>query len=70
MRTSFALRGWEAIHRRSRSATLVALSTLALTLTGCGVVKGIFKAGFWVGIVLAVFLVVGVLGAMRTLSRH
>lgn len=36
---------------------LVAL--VALTLSGCAAVAGIFKAGFWVGIVIAVIVVVG-----------
>jgi len=31
---------------------------LAVTLTGCAAVAGIFKAGFWVGIVIAVIIVV------------
>ena len=31
---------------------------LAVTLTGCAAVAGIFKAGFWVGIVIAVVVVV------------
>ena len=28
---------------------LIMASTLALELTGCQAIKGIFKAGFWVG---------------------
>ena len=35
------------------------LLSFALTLSSCGIVKGIFKAGMWVG-VLSVALVVGV----------
>lgn len=31
---------------------------VAVTLAGCSVIGGIFKAGFWVGIVLAVIVVV------------
>ena len=31
---------------------------LAVTLTGCAAVAGIFKAGFWVGAVIAVVIVV------------
>jgi hypothetical protein len=34
--------------------------TLALTSAGCSVVSGIFKAGVWVGLILAVIIVVGV----------
>ncbi|HWK11157.1 MAG TPA: hypothetical protein VNR64_13950 [Vicinamibacterales bacterium] len=31
---------------------------LAVTLTGCTAIAGIFKAGFWVGVVIAVIVVV------------
>jgi hypothetical protein len=31
---------------------------LAMTFTGCAAVAGIFKAGFWVGVVIAVVVVV------------
>jgi hypothetical protein len=30
---------------------------LAMTLSGCAVVGGIFKAGMWVGIIIAVLVV-------------
>ena len=46
----------------ARLALVVALSVLA---TGCSVAAGIFKAGFWVGILLAVVLVVGVILLFR-----
>jgi hypothetical protein len=31
---------------------------LAVTMTGCAAIAGIFKAGFWAGIILAVIVVV------------
>jgi len=31
---------------------------LAVTVSGCAAIAGIFKAGFWVGIVIAVIVVV------------
>jgi hypothetical protein len=31
---------------------------LTVTISGCAAVAGIFKAGFWVGIVIAVIVVV------------
>lgn len=39
---------------------LAALMLACLQLTGCTVVKGIFKAGVWVG-VLSVFAVIGLI---------
>ena len=36
---------------------LIVLPTV--TLAGCAAIAGIFKAGFWVGIVIAVIVVVG-----------
>lgn len=38
---------------------------LAVTLAGCSVVGGIFKAGFWVGIVIAVVVVAGIFALLR-----
>ena len=43
---------------------LLAVLLAALT-SGCTVVGGIFKAGFWTGIVLAVVLVVGLMMLIR-----
>lgn len=39
-------------------ARVLLVMLLAVTLTGCAAVAGIFKAGFWVGIVIAVIVVV------------
>lgn len=36
---------------------LLLIVLLAMTLSGCAVVGGIFKAGMWVGIVMAVVIV-------------
>ena len=33
---------------------------LTITAAGCSAIAGIFKAGFWVGIVLAAIVVVGI----------
>ncbi|HET7698624.1 MAG TPA: hypothetical protein VFK57_23110 [Vicinamibacterales bacterium] len=38
---------------------------LAVSLAGCEVVGGIFKAGFWVGIVIAAVVVVGIVALLR-----
>ena len=44
----------------------IALIVLLGVLTaGCSVAAGIFKAGFWVGIVIAVILVVGFVAMFR-----
>jgi hypothetical protein len=40
-------------------ARIMLVALLAVTLAGCSAVAGIFKAGFWVGIVIAVIVVVG-----------
>ena len=46
--------------------TRVALVVLlAVTMAGCSAIAGIFKAGFWVGIVVAAILVVGIFALMR-----
>jgi hypothetical protein len=40
-------------------ARVLLVVLMAVTLTGCAAVAGIFKAGFWVGIVIAVIVVGG-----------
>jgi hypothetical protein len=41
---------------------------MLLASAGCEVIGGIFKAGFWVGVVLAVVIVVGLLMLFRKAS--
>jgi hypothetical protein len=41
------------------------LAVLGVTAAGCEVVGGIFKAGFWVGIVIAAVIVVGLVALLR-----
>jgi hypothetical protein len=36
---------------------------LAVTISGCAAVAGIFKAGFWTGLIIAVIVVV-IIGAL------
>jgi len=45
------------------------LLALGASLPGCRAVAGIFKAGVWVGIVVAVFAVV-IVGAVLSLTRR
>ena len=49
----------------SMLARLLTIVLLALTAAGCSVAAGIFKAGVWVGLLLAVVLVVGVVMLFR-----
>jgi hypothetical protein len=46
-------------------ARLLAVAVLAASTAGCSVAAGIFKAGFWAGIILAVVLVVAVMMLFR-----
>jgi len=46
-------------------ARLLLVVVLAVTVAGCSAVAGIFKAGFWVGIVIAVIVVVGIFALMK-----
>jgi len=51
-----------------RSSSPIVLSALALSVSSCRIVGGIFKAGVWVG-VIAVALVIGLLfGLVRMLG--
>jgi hypothetical protein len=46
-------------------ARLLLVVVLAVTAAGCAAVAGIFKAGFWVGIVIAAIVVVGIFALIR-----
>jgi len=41
----------------SRIASLLLIVVLAVSMAGCTAVAGIFKAGMWVGIIIAVIVV-------------
>jgi hypothetical protein len=43
-----------------RYVFLAVLIALTLTLAGCEVIGGIFKAGFFVGVIVVMLVVVGV----------
>lgn len=46
-------------------ARVLLVVLLAVTLAGCTVVGGIFKAGFWVGIVIAAVIIAGLFALLR-----
>ena len=46
-------------------ARLLLVVLLAVTVAGCSAVAGIFKAGFWVGIILAAIIVVGIFALLK-----
>lgn len=41
---------------------------LLLASAGCEIARGIFKAGFWIGVILAVVIVVGLMMLFRKAS--
>ena len=45
-------------------ARLMLVLVLAVLAVGCTAIAGIFKAGFWVGIVVAVVVVVGLVALL------
>jgi hypothetical protein len=46
-------------------ARLLLIVLLAVTVAGCSAIAGIFKAGFWVGIIVAAILVVGIVALLK-----
>ena len=46
-------------------ARLLLVVVLAVTAAGCTAIAGIFKAGFWVGIIVAVVVVVGIFALLK-----
>jgi len=53
---------------QSRAVLLTFLLGVIASAEGCAAVEGIFKAGFWVGIVIAVIVVAVVFGIARAIS--
>ena len=44
---------------------LVLIVLLAVITAGCSAIAGIFKAGFWVGMIVAAIVVVGIFALMK-----
>ena len=57
-----------ATQQLSRYSLIAILVFSSLTLAGCAVIGGIFKAGVWVG-VLAVVIVIAVVGVIVATVR-
>ncbi len=53
---------------QSRSVLLTLLLAVIASAEGCRAVEGIFKAGFWVGIVIAVIVVAVIFGIVRAIG--
>ena len=45
---------------RSTVARLFLLLPLAVATSGCGIIGGIFRAGFWSGIIVVVLIATGI----------
>ena len=54
---------------RSVQVRLLALVLLAVSATGCDLAQGIFKAGFWVGVIVVVLIAVGVIFLLGKVRR-
>jgi hypothetical protein len=52
----------------SRVVPLLFLIALAVSTAGCAAVAGIFKAGVWVGVIIAVVVVVAVIALFSRLG--
>jgi hypothetical protein len=46
-------------------ARVVLIVLLTVTVAGCSAIAGIFKAGFWVGLIVAVIIVGGLMMLFR-----
>jgi hypothetical protein len=46
---------------RSAMSRLLVLLLFATAASGCGLAAGIFKAGFWAGIIVVALIVVGII---------
>ena len=55
---------------RAAVSRLLMLLLLATSASGCRLAAGIFKAGFWSGIIVVALIVVGVLFLLRKAGRR
>lgn len=39
------------------------------TFAGCEIVEGIFKAGFWVGVILVILIIAAVMAILRKIKK-
>lgn len=46
------------------------IPALALSLSGCAAIEGIFKAGVWVGVIAVVIVLAVAFGLVRLLSAR
>ena len=51
--------------KHAAAARLAAVLVLASSAAGCRAVAGIFRAGFWTGMIFAVLILVGVMLLFR-----
>jgi hypothetical protein len=54
--------------RRSQLSLVGLLPVVALSLSGCAAIEGIFKAGVWVGVIAVVIVLAVAFGLVRLLS--
>ena len=47
----------------------IVLASLALSLNGCAAIRGIFKAGVWVGVIGVVTVIALVIWGLRVITR-
>ena len=54
---------------QSFARSLWLIPPLALSVSGCAAIEGIFKAGVWVGVIAVVFVLAVAFGLVRLLSH-
>ncbi len=54
---------------RSAVSRLLILLLLTVSVSGCDLVAGIFKAGFWAGIIVVALVVVGIVFLVGKVRR-
>jgi hypothetical protein len=55
--------------KKNSMITLAGLMGLLLTFTGCSVIEGIFKAGVWVGVLMVVAVIGGIIFLISRMGK-
>lgn len=58
-----------ARHHIADALSVFCLAFLATVLSGCDIIEGIFKIGFWAGVIIVALIVAAIFGVVKLIGR-
>jgi hypothetical protein len=56
-------------HRIADALSVFCLAFLVTVLSGCDIIEGIFKIGFWAGVIIVALIVAAIFGVVKLFGR-